>query len=61
MSSDLVDGNMKIFERIWKLVLKAEQWCQSNKTSVSDLKQVEKLDQDIFKIRNVQLSWVGLN
>ena len=30
VSSDLVDGNMKIFERIWKLFSKAEQWCQSN-------------------------------
>ena len=58
MSSDF---DMKIFERIWKLVFKAEQCCESNQTSASDLKQVEKLDQDIFKIRNVQLSWVGLN
>ncbi len=61
MSSDLVEGNKKIFERIWKLVSKAERWCRSREAknqALSDFKQVEKLNQDIYKLRNIQLSMV---
>jgi hypothetical protein len=61
VSSDLVEGNKKIFERIWKLVSKAEQWCRSREAenqALSDFKQVEKLNQDIYKLRNIQLSMV---
>ena len=60
VSSDMIDGNKKIFERVWKLILKAEK-CEFNKfEEADDLKQIAKLNQDIHKIRNVQLSMVNL-
>lgn len=63
LSSDMVDGTKKIFERIWKLILKAES-CGLSKLddfSEADLRQMEKLNQDIYNIRNIQLSMITYN
>jgi len=63
VSSDLVDGNKKIFERIWKLVLKAEKWNSTKDTRIqesTDLKQID-LNKTIYKVRNKQLSMVGVS
>ena len=58
MSSDLIDGNKKIFERIWKLVVKAADCKFTEFETPEDRKQIEKLNKDIHRLRNVQLSMV---
>jgi hypothetical protein len=51
----MLEGNKRIFEKIWKLVLKINKFLDENTNfKNADLKAIE----DIEKIRNSQLSMV---
>ena len=63
----MIDGNRKIFERIWKLVTKVKTFLdennenntlENNNSSQSLQKNKSKAAADIYKLRNSQLSMV---
>ena len=69
----MIDGNRKIFERIWKLVLKVKTFLDENKTNNTinsskknnnriNISQESKAKPavDIYKLRNSQLSMVNM-
>ncbi len=51
----MLEGNKKIFEKIWKLVLKVNRFLEEN----TEFKNTDsKTMKDITKIRNSQISMV---
>jgi hypothetical protein len=53
----MLEGNKKIFEKIWKLVLKVNKFLEEN----TEFKNTDsKTMEEITKIRNSQISMVYL-
>ncbi len=57
MSTDLIDGTKRIFERLWKLVIKAKN-NEIIHYNQEDLEQIKNINKNIFIVRNTQLSMV---
>lgn len=57
----MIDGNKKIFERLWKLTLKLNQYLEASSKNSSNLTTPNSTQSaEIKKLRNSQLSMVLL-
>ena len=61
LAFDMVEGNKSIFDRLWKSTIKISQIKNQNQSQLKSSKEHEKLLEEMYQVRNSQLSMIEYN